>query len=357
MTLQELGSMDISKKISHSNLRAPKHPACTGRRVRILSLNVAGLTTSAYDELQTWLSQPCQQQWDLVMLQDVQWKTDCEFTGPKWHVIHSAGPDRCSGVLIMIDKRLCQPQNIRFQAVQPGRILHVRLHLAGHSLDAMCVYQHPWSNGCDTISVQAKRGLMWDSLSYYIRTLPIRNTLIIGGDFNTSLTSSRATVGQGALPAKHQQQDASILEAILEAQQLCVLNSWGRRDKAHTYVAPNWKTQIDFLITRQCQADPIARQSAPFDCDLFHWRGGGLHRPISACIPYRVYQTAPVKPQHAASGINVQQLVQDLHTDSGSLQRMQQAVCAQLALSKKLTPAKLNTILMQGGCSPLPSKS
>ena len=278
------------------------------------------------------------------MLQDVQWKTDCEFTGPKWHVIHSAGPDRCSGVLIMVDKRLCQPQNIRFQAVQPGCILHVRLHLAGHSLDAMCVYQHPWSNGCDTISVQTKRGIIWDSPSYYIRTL---------GDFNTSLTSSHATVGQGALPAKHQQQDASILEAILEAQQLCVLNSWGRRDKAHTYVAPNCKTQTDFLITRQCQADPIARQSAPFDCDLFHWRGGGLHRPISACIPYRVYQT--VKPQHAAPGINVQQLVQDLHADSRSLQRMQQAVCAQLALSKALTPAKLNAILMQEGACHYPA--
>ena len=42
MTLQELGSLDISKKISHPKPRTPKHPECTGRRIRILSLNVAG---------------------------------------------------------------------------------------------------------------------------------------------------------------------------------------------------------------------------------------------------------------------------------------------------------------------------
>ena len=95
-------------------------------------------------------------------------RQDRAYSGPHYHVVHSAGHDRNSGVLIMVAKWCRTKQLIRHCAVIPGRLLHVRLHTPGAAVDALCIYQYPWAHHINSIGIQAKRGAVWAvaSLTY-----------------------------------------------------------------------------------------------------------------------------------------------------------------------------------------------
>ena len=171
------------------------------------------------------------------------------------------------------------------------------------------------------------------------------NLLIIGGDLNTSTSPNSPHTGQGVWPARCMQPDATQLEAILEAQHLSILNSWGRKNTAYTFVAPHSKTQVDFLIMRRHQADDTARRAKAIDSDLLQWRGGGQHRPVTACIPSRHFISS--KPgtcdNRQSQKPNLLQIAQDLQEGSALLSNMQAAVASRLAQCPALTPELINS--------------
>ena len=109
-------------------------------------------------------------------MQETQWQQDREYTGPHYHIVHLAGADKSSGVMIIVAKWCCQDRDIRHCATLSGRVLHVRLHTAGAAIDAVCIYQHPWArHNYDCLSVQQKRSTVWDAMSRTVAALPRRN--------------------------------------------------------------------------------------------------------------------------------------------------------------------------------------
>ena len=122
-------------------------------RLRVMTFKIGGLSTAACDEFQCWVHQKgSHHRWDLIFVQETQWQQDREFTGPCYHVVHSAGQDRNSGVMIVVAKWCCSEQHIRQCAMLPGRLLHVRLHTPGAAVDAICIYQH---HSLASVGVQA----------------------------------------------------------------------------------------------------------------------------------------------------------------------------------------------------------
>ena len=96
--------------------------------------------------------------------------------------------------------------NISFQDWLPGRLLHVRCYLNKHHMDLVNIYQVPTGQTL-TRPEPLKHSLeIWNSVHQLLHQLPVRNTLVLGGDFNTSLR-----VGMGAAAS-----DTHMLKSLIK---------------------------------------------------------------------------------------------------------------------------------------------
>ena len=75
----------------------------------------------------------------------------------------------------MIARSLGPPDSIGFQALEDGRLLHVRLHQTKRAIDILAVYQH-----VDHKTTQSRklRADLWAKLNDYVGQLPQRNQFI-----------------------------------------------------------------------------------------------------------------------------------------------------------------------------------
>ena len=94
--------------------------------------------------------------------------------------------------MLFIRKTLCDAHCISHKTLIPGRLALVRVHLDGHNLDVVAVYQHNFSPDFDKKQL---RNQLWHALDTCLESLPRRNTLAIFGDFNTSLTRAPDYIG------------------------------------------------------------------------------------------------------------------------------------------------------------------
>ena len=117
-----------------------------GHRLRVVSHNIGGMDTVAYDNLMNWLQQnPC----DILLLQEIHHglgKTSSQWTSGGWHVITSVHAEkRFQGVAVFINANLIGALDIKYVELVAGRLLHVRFPLSGVYLDVLNLYQHTWS--------------------------------------------------------------------------------------------------------------------------------------------------------------------------------------------------------------------
>ena len=125
---------------------------------------------------------------------------------------------------------------------------------------------------------------------------------------------------------------------ILEALDLCVLNSWSTRSRSATYVHTKGKSQIDFVITRRLDAHPISRRACPLpDAGLFEWRGGGRHLPLSVCVPARRFM-----PDRSAAA-QVQPSFDLVHLREAVGAGLAEAVAFREEVSRSLIGARIDT--------------
>ena len=131
---------------------------------------------------------------------------------------------------------------------------------------------------------QRNRSRLWAQLTRVLNTIPFRNVLAIAGDLNTCRCLG-GHVGQGVITRKRTLD--SELEGVLQAFDLCVLNTWGRSRAVScaTFLNGSVSTQIDYIITRRSVVDAQARRAAPLELNLSPWRLGPRHRPVRASIP------------------------------------------------------------------------
>ena len=274
-------------------------------RLRYMSWNCGGLHAARFQELKQWLrTQPPDTAPHVVMLQETWWPEDLEYTAEGWHVVHSASGLKgrsSAGVLTMISSRLATADMIRHSCVVPGRLQHLRIncsHAPGVQIDLVNAYQHSWalSSGRSGPN-QADRGN--DKLLYLratflatlqglIRRLPVRNRLLIAGDFNAECVTSGSLVGKG-LPASRLgrplHSDQSTMQHLLEAEQLTALNTWGKSgNRALSFLhARTGGTLIDFALCRLSEADGVAKQ-AHMPLLPFVPPTGMRHKPVCGSI-------------------------------------------------------------------------
>ncbi|CAE7816502.1 unnamed protein product, partial [Symbiodinium sp. KB8] len=130
---------------------------------------------------------------------------------------------------------------------------------------------------------------------------------------------------------------------LLEALDLCILNSWSARSRSATYAHTKGKSQIDFVITRRLDAHPVSRQARPLpDAGLFEWRGGGRHLPLSVCVPARRFMPDCSAAAQVKTSFDLAQLREAVGAGSAQAVAFGEEVRRSLVGARIDTPQALN---------------
>ena len=245
----------------------PSRPSQPDLRTRVhtTAWNSTGLASWKLDELRCWLAD---QPFQVVLLTETRWQHDREWTEDGWtHIACSGDPYRSCGMLFMIRATLCQPSQISWKSVIPGRIVHVRLYLA-RPLDLIGCYQHVFVN---RYSCKQNRLLWVRTLDNLLHELPKRNNLILFGDWNCGLPKSLPHVGTSDFLSSYGRQSVSLHEDwnkhldLVRSHDLCAINTW-RHDTGPTcQTAKGDFSRIDYIFVRMRQADREAKECTPLE--------------------------------------------------------------------------------------------
>ncbi|CAE7035064.1 unnamed protein product [Symbiodinium sp. CCMP2592] len=277
-----LGTSPDTASVSTAPTR-PAQPARTrtAPRLRVMTYNMGGLDPASYDVFCDWLQQ--QRDTDIILAQELHWgcgKDEASWTIGGWHAIISPDPkQRYSGTGVFVSGRVASSDQIAYNTIIPGRLLHVRCTRQAVTLDLIAGYQHVWQEKRKD-AVAKQRHTFWTRLGVLLHSLPVRNLLIMGCDLNSGIKPIPGLIGRGVLHTSRVSDPE--LEAIINTHHLVLLNTWGRATSGpcHTFKNGKVRTQLDFLITRRLTADAESRRSAPIALDLMPWRQGPKHRPV-----------------------------------------------------------------------------
>ena len=300
-----------------------------------MSWNVGGLSQEAWLEVQIWLHE--QEEHDVILLQETHWRFTSSWSLPRYHIFHSGATDhRFQGCMIVISKSITSFESVRWSAPLVGHLLHVRFPVKGRHVDVINLYQYVLHTGPDRAAVLHKRERVLHHLDKTLSSLPIRNVLLVGGDFNSRGTRDSMPFGPGTYLGPNPHPDRQLLANLAN------LNTWGRVSKAATFENDQARSQIDFFFARTAQIDGRSRRACTDP--LFHllrWRGGARHYPLQVSIPAVHYQSPAKVPDASTARAPKYQLTQPP-------ERIQ-AFCEHLAstLSALRDPSDLDRALQQ----------
>ena len=283
----DVAEKTINDSKRHSNRHSGRNlNHCKQQRVRILTINVGGMTSATWNEVQAWLHMQVPNQYDIVAVQETHWKQSSDFSSGPWHVVSSGcvEGDKCAGVLVMTHRRLGSPQHKLHREILRGRVQHARILHGPTAIDIVNVYQHVWRSQLDHEKNVEYRAKVWNALRKTTEQLPRRNTAIRCGDFNISARTFLPHIGTSVLPADNKTQaDETEFHGVLQQQGLCLLNTWSNPQKA-TSIMQGQCTQIDFIMTRMKQADRIANGSCSLpSAEIGAWKTN-RHYPVQASV-------------------------------------------------------------------------
>ena len=284
-SLQILNSQDSLP--SHRPPRAAHHARTrrTGCRLRCLTWNISGASSAAYQELTCWLSSH-QSEWDVVLVQETHWKgdTSCYASGP-WHIVSTGTSkgDTSSGVAVFVHSRLAATDSISYRVHAQGRVLQVRIHGPTNAIDVLCVYQYVWRSTCNTEQNLQNRQKIWSAIRQALAAVPVRNDLVMGGDYNTSINQLHPHTGTSILRHASDSPDQDEFLSILQDFGLTLLNTWYAKNKVTCHNSGSY-SQLDYLACRIQRADVQAKHCQPLtECVLGVWKENH-HKPVGASI-------------------------------------------------------------------------
>ena len=181
----------------------------------------------------------------------------------------------------MVHTSLCKHQRLKFNEVIPGRILHVRVPGEGHCLDVLSCYQHVWRSKDTLTANKESRSLFLAKLNSSIKGLPLRNTLLILGDFNMCLRTDMRHVGPCTIQScRLGHRGSQGLQRLLEDHNFVAANTWGVRKPA-THEQGNSVSQTDYALLRSSQSRGPKKNCQPQRQFLVaQWREGNKHFPL-----------------------------------------------------------------------------
>ena len=256
-------SKELEGKPVRSIVREPPGTRPTKKsRLHIFLWNPGALSTSRFQELLLWLNA---NKVGLAIIPETRWSLETDWStvapdGSRWHCVHTGRPGHSGGVMILLSASTCRAQDLHWQVVCQGRLLHVRISTGSRATDVLGLYQYVHR---DDNRVLRQQLLM--QLKDYLVHLPKRNTLILAGDFNTSMTTLPGFVASSTFQWKGgrtqgaQHSDTSDLMQVLQQQGLVAFNTWNGTH-GPTFVGPHHVSRIDFLLTRRHSADHAAKK-------------------------------------------------------------------------------------------------
>ena len=265
---------DDSPDSQTSNTAQPRVHTPRGR-LQIFHWNAGALSQSKYHEVLHW----CHLNWiDIVILTETHWTFEDEWMTQNYHIIHSGLPnssafDRSSGILVAISKKLCEAYQLAWTSLQPGRLVHCRIHCHPRPIDIVGIYQYVW-NG--SVLQSQRRKQLWDLAHNAVDKLAKRNTLCLLGDFNCSLDSIPRLVGtshytdqNGKKMQGPQHGDMPQFQRLIRDLNLVGLNTWTPSHGPTFINTLGRSSKIDFIFTRMFHADKLAKNvgylhDAPF---------------------------------------------------------------------------------------------
>ena len=267
----------------HPRPEAPKRRR--NRRLKVLSYNCGGLTSALYTELLVWLKlhQP-----DIVFLQETHWSEDRTYTTDDWHVISSGCSVHHSGVMILLARNSFPQPCIRSEALVSGRLLLVKAQGRHSTYFMINVYQKVQDGAKESMCLRQQ---VWDSLQRAISMSPSRHSLIIAGDFNTSLQHHSPHTGAAVITkgCAAEAPDAHVFHQLVKQFDLRALNTFQPTPCKHTYqhhTKTAVRSQIDYILIRGRRTDSLSKCTQTLiDTDLGAWRGVPKHWPILASVP------------------------------------------------------------------------
>ena len=290
---------------SKSSLRSDWQPRQTKprRRLTFATWNSGGLP---YQFLMHWLQETSL---DVAIIAETKCTWTSNWTTANYHMVHSGILH--GGLLIAVSRRLCASSDLSYEMVIPGRLVHVRLHNHSWPLDIIGVYQYAWAPENGKALNLSRREEVWHGLQKLIESLPNRNQLLIGGDFNTNLRPHKNLVGPKTHPSawkpsgEHKNhKDQTSFQDLVQTQKLVALNTWHPGFK-HTFKGNFGATsRIDFILTRHRDCDAIAKNTIPLEhCPLVDLRPGPQHLPIVGSL----HRHAPHHKGHSPAHLTFHQ--------------------------------------------------
>ena len=264
-------------------------------RYNVMHVNIGGLSSMRYEELQHWA---LQKEIDFLVVSETRWSFTSEWCTSKWNCIHSGThTDISDGLLIMSRTHICPADKIGITEYIPGRLVHIRYHLHARSFDLVSCYQYV--DNRKTVQ-KLNRHTFWLTLIQCLTTIPNRNSLLLAGDFNCTLTQEGHHVGtsdfrwMNCRQRGRQHGDAEQMHAILRRFDLTVLNSWNAQSPP-TYCNGLQASRIDYFIMRHADSDGFSKQIMYHMNADFLPEKGAMHFPMTCTIkkiPYAFTRAA-----------------------------------------------------------------
>ena len=271
-------------------------PACQAtaqalRGLHIFCWNSGGLGGGLYPELLTYLTASAT---DVAIILETKWQENMEFTTGPWTCIHGGCKSRKeAGILILVRQSMVPASQLRYEHLLQGRVAHVRIPLRGSEarhLHVIAVYQKV--HNPKVASCMDQRQQVWQAIHRCLHGLPVRDSILLLGDFNTPVQTEFPYVGHHVSPLpSHPPEDMEELKLLMRTHALVAINTWkSNATPAATFKWGKAETQIDFLMVRQRDASVQAKKAAALR--TFHVGAsrhtGAIHFPVLACLNLRM---------------------------------------------------------------------
>lgn len=213
-------------------------------KIRFASWNVGSLTGRLLEVVEVMRRRKI----SVLCLQETKWigekAKEIEPWGYKlWYI----GKDKSrNGVGIIVDKE--HVKDVVAVQRKNDRIMSIRMLMGGEMVSVISAYAPQVGLDADT------KRQFWEDLEEVVQSVPTRENLFIGGDFNGHVGTDRdgfESVHGGWGFGSRNEAGGDILDFAL-AYDLAVLNTWFRKQESHlvTYRNGTHASQIDFFLVR-----------------------------------------------------------------------------------------------------------
>ncbi|CAE7214910.1 unnamed protein product [Symbiodinium sp. CCMP2592] len=342
------------QQVSEPKHRSDGWASTSESSLSLLSWNCGGLG-NLQDECLTWLdSQP----FHVVCLQETWFRSHMDFHTRGWQCINSGIGEQAkrahAGVMILFRSSAFNMQSLRFHHVVPGRVLHAKVFGKGLGwIEVVNVYQYVWERQSEQSTTEAKRAVVWDKVRATLGQIPQGSTLVMCGDFNTTIAKRLPYAGSGMLRKSQPSPDADSLEELQSDFGCVAVNSFGRVD-SHTYIHEGYaearRSFVDFIFLRR-RKHRLHKATLLRNFEVGRWRKGGRHLPVRVDFTLRPYHSSSPAVSTAAKwpAWKCKLLTQAVKEAPELAEQFRQTVAASLEQVSAYRPQELNQVLLDAG--------